>query len=60
MGTEKDSWVFSEITFCQRNAVKTQVVICKRLTEMMELNLRKEEVGAHGERKSKNVVNWKF
>lgn len=34
--TKKGNWLFAEITFCHTNVVKAQVVICKRLTKMME------------------------
>lgn len=36
VGTKKDSCIFAEITLCQTNSVKAQVVICKRLSDMMK------------------------
>ena len=61
VGIEKDSWIFAGVTLCQTNAVEAQVVICKRLSEMMESESKTTRVGLMERGKVyKKAKDWKF
>lgn len=58
---KKDSWIFAGVTLSQTKAVEAQVVICKRLSEMMESESKTTRVGLMERGKVyKKVEDWKF